>query len=220
MESKKSKEASIERLRTPILMMSLLFVGGLILASFSYTTSSERDFKKVAANKAVEITFLEETTQVDEPEVEVKIDPVLPPSPIIKIDSNSQKEPDPVIPIPDPPKIKIGKEKVKVVPPVIEFPDVEAAFPGGAAELQRWINSNVIYPETAIAMNEQGRVYLSFVIEADGSVSNIKIERGVSDDLDKEAKRVARKMPKWDAGEVAGKKVRTRCRLPIIFTLE
>ena len=68
-------------------------------------------------------------------------------------------------------------------------------------------------------MNEQGRVYLSFVVEADGSISNIDIERGVSSDLDKEAKRLIRKMPSWDAGEAKGKKARTRCRLPINFTL-
>ena len=69
-------------------------------------------------------------------------------------------------------------------------------------------------------MNEQGRVYLSFIIESDGTVTGLTVERGVSDELDREAKRVVRKMPKWNAGEVAGKKVRTRCRLPIIFTLE
>lgn len=220
MENKKSKDANIERLRTPILLTSMLFVGGLILASFSYTSTLERDFRKVASEKAVEITFLEEVVQEDEPEIEVQIDPVLPPSPVIIIDSNSQKEPDPKIPLPDPPKFPIGKEKVKVKPPIIDFPDVEAGFPGGAAELQRWINSNVKYPEPSIVIGEQGRVYLSFVVEEDGSISNVQIERGVSEDLDKEAKRVLRKMPNWEAGEVAGKKVRTRCRLPIIFTLE
>ena len=77
----------------------------------------------------------------------------------------------------------------------------------------------MIYPQSSIEMNEQGRVYLSFVVEADGSLSNIEIERGVSQDLDKEAKRLIRKMPNWEAGEAKGKKARTRCRLPINFTL-
>jgi TonB family protein len=68
-------------------------------------------------------------------------------------------------------------------------------------------------------LNEQGRVYLSFVVETDGSITNIAIERGVSTDLDKEAKRLLRNMPAWSPGEAKGKKSRTRCRLPINFTL-
>ena len=96
---------------------------------------------------------------------------------------------------------------------------MEAQFPGGPAELQKWIASNVKYPQTAIEMGEQGKVYLSFVVENDGSITNIKIERGVSQDLDREAKRLLRDMPKWTPGEAGGRKARTRCRLPINFTL-
>ena len=68
-------------------------------------------------------------------------------------------------------------------------------------------------------MNEQGRVFLSFVVEKDGSITNVSIERGVSPEIDKEAKRVIRKMPKWIPGEASGKKCRARCRLPINFQL-
>ena len=220
MEKKKNPDANIEKLRFPIMLMSMLFVGGLCLASFSYVSPQERDFRKAASDRAVDITFVEEIKKDIEPEPPVQQEVILPPSQNIKIDSNKQIEPDPKIPLPPPPDFKVGDKDVKVIPPVIEFPDVEAVFPGGAAELQKWINSNVQYPQTSIEMNEQGRVYLSFVVEANGEVSDVKIERGVSKDLDKEAKRVARKMPKWEAGEVSGKKVRTRCRLPIIFTLE
>ena len=110
-------------------------------------------------------------------------------------------------------------EVVDVEEEIIDFPDVEATFPGGAAAMQRWIADNVKYPQTAIEMNEQGRVYLSFVVEPNGSITNISIERGVSSDLDSEAKRLLRKMPKWKAGEARGRKARTRCRLPINFQL-
>ena len=103
---------------------------------------------------------------------------------------------------------------------ISDFPDVEAVFIGGSTALQKWIASNVRYPEESIEMNEQGRVYLSFVVEPDGSITNIQVERAVSDNLDKEAKRLIRSMPKWVPGSVAGKKVRTRCRFPINFTLD
>jgi protein TonB len=131
---------------------------------------------------------------------------------------NEETIPTPVVEVI--PEITVAEETViEVEEEVIEFPDVEATFPGGAAELQKFIKENVQYPQTSIEMNEQGRVYLSFVVEPDGSISNIAVERGVSADLDREAKRVVRQMPKWVPGEAKGKKARTRCRLPINFTL-
>ena len=102
---------------------------------------------------------------------------------------------------------------------VIEFPDVEAEFIGGPQALMKYIQSNIQYPPTSIEMNEQGKVYLSFVVEADGSITNVAVERGVSPDLDREAKRVLRSMPNWIPGEAKGEKSRTRCRLPINFQL-
>ena len=93
-------------------------------------------------------------------------------------------------------------------------------FPGGAAELQKWIFANVEYPEVSIRIEDQGRVFLSFIVEADGSITGVKVKKSASKELDREAQRVTRKMPNWTPGEVAGKRVRTRCRLPIVFTLE
>ncbi len=109
--------------------------------------------------------------------------------------------------------VNFGEEEI------IEFPDVEAEFIGGAQEMMIYINQNIQYPITSIEMNEQGKVYLSFVVEPDGTISNVAIERGVSIDIDNEAKRVVRSMPKWSPGESKGKKARTRCRLPINFQL-
>jgi len=102
---------------------------------------------------------------------------------------------------------------------IVEFPDVEAGFPGGPAAMMRWINSHVVYPQTSIEMNEQGRVFLSFVVEKDGSITEVVVERGVSMDLDREARRLIRSMPNWSPGVSAGGAVRARCRLPINFQL-
>ena len=109
--------------------------------------------------------------------------------------------------------VNFGEEEI------IEFPDVEAEFIGGAQAMMKYIQQNIQYPPTSIEMNEQGKVYLSFVVEPDGTISNVAIERGVSIDIDNEAKRVVRSMPKWSPGESKGKKARTRCRLPINFQL-
>ena len=221
MELKKSEAANTEKLRLPILLMGLLFVGSLVLASFSYTVEVEREGLAKTSEKVADVQFIEETQQEDTPPPPPPPSVDAPPPVVedIQEEENTEVEPAPQVPVP-PPAPPAPVDQPKVEAEIIDFPDVEATFPGGAAEMQKWINSNVQYPQTSIEMNEQGRVYLSFVVEPDGSITNVKVERGVSPDLDKEAKRVVRRMPKWVSGEAGGKKVRTRCRLPIIFTLE
>jgi len=220
MEAKKTNKANIEKTRGPITAIGLLFIGSLVLASFSFTNGIERDLRTKSAENSAEIQFIEESVkpEIEPPSIE-QPEIALPPDENIIIDSNTQDIPDPRIVVITPPDLTNHNTNVTVIAPIVEFPDVEASFLGGAAAMQRWIADNVSYPQTAIEMNEQGRVYLSFVVEADGSISNIEIERGVSQDLDKEAKRLIRKMPNWVAGEAKGKKARTRCRLPINFTL-
>ena len=220
MELKKSNDASIEKLRGPIILMGLLFVGSIVLASFSYTVETEREGKGKVAENDADVQFVQDAKPEDTPPPPPppQVDAPPPVSEEIKEEENTEKEP--VANIPIPPPVKIGPvEEVKVDEEIIDFPDVEASFPGGAAAMQKWIAEHVNYPQTAIEMNEQGRVYLSFVVESDGSITNIAVERGVSNDLDKEAKRLLRQMPKWSPGEAKGKKARTRCRLPINFTL-
>ncbi len=102
---------------------------------------------------------------------------------------------------------------------ISDFPEVEATFKGGPAALQKYISKNVQYPQYAIDHNIQGKVYASFVIEIDGSISNIRIERGIHPTLDNEAKRLIANMPRWKPGKMKGKKCRTRARLPINFAL-
>lgn len=221
MELKKSEAADTEKLRLPIMLMGFLFVGGMVLASFSYTVSTERDDDGGLGKKSADVQFVQDVQSPDTPPPPPPptVDAPPPVTEEIVEEDNTETEPAPQIPVPPP--VPTGPvDQPKIEAEIIDFPDVEATFPGGAAEMQKWINANVQYPQTAIEMNEQGRVYLSFVVEPDGSITNVQVERGVSPDLDKEAKRVVRKMPNWVSGEANGKKVRTRCRLPIIFTLE
>ena len=95
----------------------------------------------------------------------------------------------------------------------------DASFPGGQRALMRFIQENVVYPETAIDNDEQGKVYLSFIVADDGEISKVKVERGVCISLDREAKRVVRAMPNWHPGYCNARPVATRCRLPIVFSL-
>lgn len=222
MDLKKSNDANIEKLRTPIRLMGFLFIGSIVLASLSYTVEEVREGLGAVTDNTADLTF----EQAEQPEDAPPPPPPPPPAvdappPVqeeIVEEENTEEIPAPVVQTPPP--VVIGPvEEVVVEEEIIDFPDVEAGFPGGAAAMQQWIVDNVNYPETAIEMNEQGRVFLSFVVEANGSITNIKIERGVSSDLDREAKRLLRAMPKWSPGEAKGRKARTRCRLPINFQL-
>ncbi|MDG1147578.1 MAG: energy transducer TonB [Crocinitomicaceae bacterium] len=218
MELKKSEQANIEKLRVPITLMGLLFVGSIVLASFSYQEGIKRELRASVEENSADIQFMQDAQEQETPPPPPPAVDVPPPvTEEIVEEENTEEEPVPVAQVPPP--VDIAPEVVVVEEEIIDFPDVEAGFPGGAAAMQQWIADNVQYPQTAIEMNEQGRVYLSFVVESNGTIGGIKIERGVSIDLDREAKRLLRRMPKWVAGEAKGRKVRTRCRLPINFTL-
>ncbi|MFT5860653.1 MAG: protein TonB [Flavobacteriaceae bacterium] len=100
-----------------------------------------------------------------------------------------------------------------------DITDQEAFFPGGEVAMRKFVRDNLNYPEIAIEKEEQGTVYVSFVVEKDGSLSQIKIARGVSESLDKEAIRLVKKMPNWIPGEVKAVKVLVRQNLPLNFKL-
>jgi TonB family protein len=120
-------------------------------------------------------------------------------------------------PIPPPP---IQYTKPAVTAEIIEFPRYDAQFPGGSIALKKWIKDNLQYPETSRELGDQGRVYITFVVETDGSITGIGVMRGgVTDELNREAKRIIRNMPKWTPGEDKGYPVRTRCRLTVTFKL-
>ena len=93
-----------------------------------------------------------------------------------------------------------------------------ATFPGGNMKLPAFIKENLKYPEDADGAH--GRVIVNFVVEEDGSISDIKVVRGVHPSLDAEAVRVVKLMPKWKPAENRGKPVRTKYMLPIFFRLQ
>ena len=92
-------------------------------------------------------------------------------------------------------------------------------YPGGLAAMLKYIRENIKYPEQAMKERIQGRVTVSFIIEKDGSISDVKAVRSVHPLLDKEAVRVVESMPKWSPGKHNGKPVRVRFNLPVMFKL-
>lgn len=103
----------------------------------------------------------------------------------------------------------------------IHFSQVEnlPEFPGGAAELVRWLTRNLSYPQVAQRQKIQGKVLAQFIINRDGSVQDIQIVQSLSPHCDYEAMRVLRMMPKWKAGKQNDKPCRTMVCIPIVFKL-
>ena len=98
-------------------------------------------------------------------------------------------------------------------------PDTPATFPGGEFKMMEYLRDNLIYPEPAREKGIEGKVYVQFVVEEDGSITNVKIMRSVNKWLDAEAFRVIKSMPKWNPGTQNGEPVSTTMMLPINFKI-
>ena len=116
-----------------------------------------------------------------------------------------------VIAQPEPPKV----EENKVFDMVEEMP----SFPGGPAALMQFLQSNTHYPAVAQENGVQGRVTVSFVVEKDGSITDVQVARSADPSLDKEAIRVVKSMPRWTPGRQNGSTVRVKFNVPVTFRL-
>lgn len=112
------------------------------------------------------------------------------------------------------PEVKPKEEEIFVAV------EQQAEFPGGTAAMMKWLSNNVRYPEAAQQNDIQGRVIVKFVVEKDGSIGKAEILKGVDRDLDREALRVVKKMPKWQPGKNNGVAVRSYFNLPVVFKLQ
>ena len=122
--------------------------------------------------------------------------------------------------------LKVNEKVVDEVPPAVEetkvFDVVEQmpSFKGGDAALMEWLSKNIKYPVVAEENGIQGRVVATFVVERDGSITDVKIVKSVDPSLDKEAVRVLKSMPKWIPGKQNGQAVRVKYNVPVLFRLQ
>lgn len=230
MEVKKSPKASLENKR--FLFTEIGFVIALLAVLFAFDYSSKE--KKVATleteTAAVEVEDMIPVTQETPPPPEAapkipilsdQIDVV---DDNIKIDDNMfqnlEDDANSGVEIMD--YIESAPEEETIEEEAIPFQLVEEkpSFNGGDAnEFSKWVNSRLVYPEIAKENGVQGRVTLQFTVNADGSVSNVKVLRGVDSSLDKEAVRVVSSSPKWKPGKQRDRAVKVTYTFPVIFQL-
>jgi len=116
-------------------------------------------------------------------------------------------------------------EKVEVIEveeskPVFTIVEEMPTFPGGEAERVKFLRDNVVYPQQASENGIQGTVYVAFVVDSKGNVTDVKIIRGIGGGCDEEALRVVKMMPQWHPGKQNGKSVRVYYNMPIFFRLQ
>ena len=113
-------------------------------------------------------------------------------------------------------KTVVSQKNEKVVDVVEQMPE----YPGGMQALFEFLRQNIKYPEDAQKQKVEGRVLATFVVETDGSISNVEVVKHAFPSLDNEAVRVIQAMPKWTPGKQGGKVVRVKYTVPINFSLK
>lgn len=112
-----------------------------------------------------------------------------------------------------------AQSEVSVDDEVFVIVEEQAEFPGGLDSMYAYIVKNLKYPEAAKEKGIEGRVFVNFIIEKDGSISNVKILRGIGGGCDEAVVEMIKNMPKWKPGKQKGKPVRLQFNLPINFEL-
>lgn len=119
-------------------------------------------------------------------------------------------------PLSDAPDISLQQDE----DPVYSEVDTPPSFPGGMSKLMHFLSKNLKYPEQSAKNGIEGKVIVSFIVEKDGRLTNIRVEKSVAPELDAEAVRVISVMPKWNPGKQKGKTVRTSVTQPVRFRVQ
>ncbi len=222
MKTKKTAKANLEKKKTLFFQLGLIISLSLVFLAFEWKQSdkNQNEWDQIAA-----IDIPEELIQITTPEKE-------PPRPkpqttdIEEVEDDEKAE-DIKINVEDDLLTKVKEfiiiEKVKETPKEEEIFEVVQKMPefnGGEKEMYEYLAKKMKYPEAAKAVGIQGIVYIGFVVEKDGSISNTQILRDIGAGCGQEALRVVNDMPKWIPGEQRDKKVRVKFTLPVKFTLQ
>ena len=229
MDIKKSEKASLENKKLLFIEIGLVVSLAITLFAFEWTSTE------------TETALLEDTTEVliEEEIISTNMEtppppPAAPKIPVLSdqidiVDDEIEIEDDMFMNLED--DASLGVEIMDYVEVVEEEVVEEEAIPfqlveekpsfqgGDANQFSKWVNSRLVYPEIAKENGVQGRVTLQFTVEKDGSVTKVKVLRGVDPSLDKEAVRVVSMSPKWKPGKQRDRAVPVTYTFPVIFQL-
>ena len=224
MENKKNPSVDLEKRKGLLFQVGLVFALALVLVSFEWAIFDRTNSDLGSLNLDIEEEEMIPLTQQAPPPP-----PPPPPPPhttvidIVEDDEeiedeleleDTEMDEDTEIEIQE-----IEEEEEYVEPEIFTIVEENAEFPGGEAAMNKFLGENLKYPKMAQDAGIQGIVYVTFVVEPSGVITNIKILRGLGGGCDDAAVNAIKKMPKWNAGKQRGKAVRVQFNLPVRFRL-
>ena len=216
MEPKKNPEISLEKKKGLFFQIGLVVTLVIVLGAFEWKSYEKVDYNLGQLNLD---DLEEEIIPITRQEITPPPPPPPPPEVIVIVEDIVEIEVEAEIETTESDEmvaIEIEEESDEEFFMVVEnMPE----FPGGDAGLMKYIQNNVKYPPIAKEYNITGKVYVSFIVDKSGSVTDVKIARGVDKSLDAEALRVVKSLPKYKPGKQRGKAVRVMFTIPINFTL-
>jgi len=226
MEEKKSPKANLENKKLMFTQIGLII--SLIVAwlAFEYKSYDKREIDpsllrqtEVVEEEMVEITKQEEPKPqpVEVPKQTTQLEIVQDDVEVEDIEINAEIDQTEVMEEYVAPEVE---EEEVVEQEVFTIVEQMPSFPGGDQKMYEYLGKNIKYPQIARESGIQGRVFVNFVVEPDGHVSNVNVMRSLGGGCDEEAMRVVKAMPKWKPGKQRGKAVRVSYILPVNFKLQ
>ena len=229
MEAKKTQKADLENRRGLFLEIGLVVILAAVLVAFN-VRKYDKEVKDVSTRTAA--------TEIDAEILNTPPEETPPPPPeepevvatdltvvendaeltnevgLINADDNANKAQEEFT------RVEVEEEVEEAEEEIFLVVEEDAEFPGGLEALSKYLSENIKYPQLAKENNIEGRVFVSFVVEKDGRVGNIKILRDIGGGCGAEAVRVVKSMPRWKPGKQRGKPVRSQFNLPVNFNLK
>ena len=222
-DTKKSAKADLESKKTMFIEIGLVVALAAVLFAFEWKSYEKIELSLASRvvddtpEEMIEITQHEkpppppappqQTTIIEIVEDDMEIEDDIE----IDVEADQETEMEEYIPVEE----EEEEEEAQIFTVVESMPD----FPGGDEARIKYLNENIKYPQMARESGIQGRVFVTFVVEKDGSVTDVRVLRGIGGGCDEEAIRVIKNMPKWNAGKQRGKPVRVQFNMPILFKL-
>lgn len=229
MEPKKTHKADLENKRNIFLLIGAVVALSVVFIAFNINgrVKPANTFGNIAIQQVedeiIPITRAEETKPLPPPPppMVAEILPVIDDNSALKEEFEfPTSEADASTIVDQLPTIEEEEDEETDETSIYTFVDDMPEFPGGERALSKWIADHLIYPPSAVNKGIQGKVYVQFIVERDGSIHDAKVTKSVEVSLDKEALRVINSLPKWKPGMQRGRPVRVSYTVPISFHLK
>ena len=228
LEVKKSRGADLERGWTKRFLLGLLLAGGCLYVGLEYSVAPDDPLDDPELLEM--LAGDEELSSLLRPEPELAQVPKAEPKPQVRLVVVDEEQPQETVQEPEPVETDARGDMEEptdeeLEPPALQDEDAVAfrvvqdmpQFPGGATELMKWLTRNLHYPKVVEQQKVQGKVVAEFIVNQDGSITDVSIVHSLHPQCDREVLRVLRMMPRWTPGIENDRPCRTKVCIPVVF---